>query len=421
MRTNVSAQDLELVKSVLKEKRDLYQSRRDELFGIARGKNVILVLLESFENFNLNTIINGQEISPHLNRLLKESIYFNNLFTVIGPGSTSDAEFAVNTSLFPLVSGIIYSDYFKNDFYSLPKILKKAGYHTYISHANIASFWNREQMYKSQGIDRFFSEKDFLPGEVIEMGLADKLFFRQSLDRIKNEMRQPFYGLFITLSPHHPYKLPADLDPNIDWGESIKSDLLRDYLSVIRYEDEAIAEFLEGLRNLNLLENSLIVLFGDHHIYLTISSRELTRQLGIPYHQIERAKVPLIIRLPGGKFARTVTYPCGQIDVLPTLLYLLGVENPEMFLGTNALLYRPDIVALSRFFQPDGSFVSEKHVFQNTRRKFKNGECYALPDFKPVEGEECLPERDRILKLEEISDIIIRGNIGPEILKQLPK
>ena len=414
----VSDQDLNLIRNVLREKREQYQSRRDELFGSARGLNVIIVLLESFENFNLNTVINGREITPHLNQLIKESIYFNNFFTQIGPGSTSDSEFAVNTSLYPMISSVIYSDYYKNDFSSLPRILKKSGYHTYVFHGNRGQFWNRGRMYQAQGIERFFSGEDFSIDEVIGMGLSDKSFFRQSLGKIEQFVQQPFFGFFITLSSHYPFKLPARLDPHLDWGEKFASTTLGNYFTIIHYEDEAVAEFLEGLRKLNLLDNSLIVFYGDHHIYLRSSAKKLTEDLGLPYHLMVKAKVPLIIRLPHGKFAREITYPCGQVDVLPTLLYLLGVENPEIFLGTNALLQPPDFVALSRFFQPDGSFVSAKHLYLNTRRKFLNGECYTLPDFKQVDGKECLPEYKKVAETEEISDIIIRGNINPEKLKQ---
>jgi phosphoglycerol transferase MdoB-like AlkP superfamily enzyme len=413
----VSDQDLKTIGNFLDEKREQYRSRRDELFGSARGLNVIIVLLESFENFNLNTVINGREITPNFNKLLKESIYFNNFFTQIGPGSTSDSEFAFNTSLYPLISSVVYSDYIKNDFYSLPRILKKSGYHTYVFHGNHGQFWNRGRMYQAQGIERFFSGEDFSIDEVIGMGLSDKSFFRQSLEKTKQFVQQPFYGFYITLSTHYPFKFPASLDPHLDWGKKFTSTALGDYFSIIHYEDEAVAEFLEGLRNLNLLDNSLIVFYGDHHIYLRYSAKKLTEDLGLPYHLMAKAKVPLIIRLPHGKFAREITYPCGQVDVLPTLLYLLGVDNPEIFIGTNALLQQPDFVALSRFFQPDGSFISAQHLYLNTRRKLVNGECYTLPDFKLIDGKECLPEYQKVEETLQISDEIIRGNITADKLK----
>lgn len=126
---------------------DYYESNYssiDDLYGIAKGKNVIIIQLESVQNFVINRTINGTEITPNLNKFLRDNIEFTNMI-VQSYSTTADSEYSVITSLYPLDNGQAFSSYYSNinnDIYSL---YKNAGYTTSYMHGNINSFWNRSR------------------------------------------------------------------------------------------------------------------------------------------------------------------------------------------------------------------------------------------------------------------------------------
>jgi len=111
---------------------------------IYKGKNVIAIHAESIQNWLLNTEINGQEITPTLNKLAKEGIYFNNFYAQESVGTSSDTEFTYNTSLLPASSGTVFVSYWDREYQSIPKMLGDQGYRTFSMHANKGNFWNRE-------------------------------------------------------------------------------------------------------------------------------------------------------------------------------------------------------------------------------------------------------------------------------------
>lgn len=177
-------------------------------YRLAEGRNVIVIQVEALQDFVLNMRYNGQELTPNLNRLLKQdTLYFNRYYQQIGRGGTSDAEFVTQNSLYPSMDIYSYKKYVSNDFLGLPKVLKEKGYSTMAFHGYKPEFWNRSEIYPVLGFDRFISKQDYVNEEVIGWGVSDKSFFRQSsLYLLKT--RQPFYAFLITLSSHHPYALP---------------------------------------------------------------------------------------------------------------------------------------------------------------------------------------------------------------------
>ena len=183
------------------------QLESDPLFGKYKGKNVIMVQLEAFQNFVIGQKINGQEVTPNINRLLGESMYFKNFYHQTAQGRTSDADMAANASLQPLITGSVFIRYAQHQYDSMPSTLKDNGYTTSVFHAYDGGFWNRNAMYKTLKYDTFYSKKSFKIDEPLGWSLGDTSFFRQSVDIIKKQ-KQPFYSFLITLSSHHPYTLP---------------------------------------------------------------------------------------------------------------------------------------------------------------------------------------------------------------------
>src|SRR5690606_23072706 len=118
----------------------------EELFGVAKGRNVFLISMESLQSFVINNKIFDQEVTPFLNELIKDSFYFENFYHQTGQGKTSDAEFIIDNSLYPLPSGSVYFTHAQNTYNATPSILSKYGYYNAVFHANDKSFWNRDLM-----------------------------------------------------------------------------------------------------------------------------------------------------------------------------------------------------------------------------------------------------------------------------------
>ena len=336
------------------------QAQPTDLKGIAKGKNVVLISLESLQSFVIDNTIFGHEITPFLNDLIKDSYYFDNFYHQTGQGKTSDAEFIMDNSLYPLPSGSVYFTHATNDYNATPKILKEFGYYSAVLHANDKTFWNRDNMYNNLGYDRFISKPDYEITEdnTIGWGLKDIPFFEQSVKHMES-LPQPFYSKLLTLTNHHPFSLERkdEYVPEFDSGDGTVDR----YFTTVRYLDESLKVFFEKMKETGLYEKSIFILYGDHYGISANHNTAMEKFLGkeiTPYEHIQLQRVPLIIHIPGVE-GKTISKVTGQIDVRPTLLHLLGIEgkNPYDF-GENMFADNPDPMIVLR----DGSFITKDYV-----------------------------------------------------------
>ena len=345
-----------------------------EYYGLAEGRNVFIVQVEAMQNFVIGASYEGQELTPNLNSLIGDnSFYFDNYYYQIGGGNTADAEFAVNNSLFAPESEAAYVKYPDNDYFGLPKLLKENGYtgaHAFHGYEGI--FWNREYAYPSQGFDDYTSLEDFEPTEMFPMGLSDHEFFRQSLEKIKT-FEEPFYSFMITLSSHYPFALPLEAR-EITLKAEDEATLFGLYIQSMNYVDRMIAEFIDGLKEAGLYDNSIIVIYGDHYALTNTDSGNSTRvksMLGRNYTIYDVFNVPLIIHIPGLGESETVSTAGGHIDVLPTLLCLLGINNDKAVMFGQNLLDAEHGFVCEQTHVSRGSFISDDVFFQKPFNKIK--------------------------------------------------
>ena len=207
----------------LKDTNDYYLENqkkqiKNEYSGMFDGKNVIVIHAESLQTFTLDMSFNGQEVTPNINKLTKEGIYFNNFYAQVGVGTSSDTEFTYATSLLPANNGTVFVNYYNNKFLTIQDLIKDKGYYVFSMHGNVGDFWNRETMHMNMGYDKFYSKSSFVIDEEYGLGLSDQSFFRQvvpKIKEIKNEIDKPFYGTLITLTNHTPWR-DADKYSNYD-------------------------------------------------------------------------------------------------------------------------------------------------------------------------------------------------------------
>lgn len=346
-------------------------------FGIAKGKNVIIIHLESFQQFLINYKLNDKEVTPFLNSLYndKSTYSFANFFNQVGQGKTSDAENMLETSTYGLPQGSLFSALgTDNTFEGAPAILNQTqGYSTAVFHGNKGSFWNRDNVYKNLGYQYFFDASYYNTdaNNLTEYGLKDKLLFHDSVKYLER-LQQPFYAKFITVSNHFPFELD---EQNTSFDKADTSDnSVNNYFVTAHYLDQAVEEFFNYLKKSGLYDNSVIVLYGDHYGISDSRNLKLAPLLNKSadtwnsFDDMQMQRVPFMIHIPGVTDGGVQTQYGGEIDVLPTLLHLLGI-NSQSYLQFGTDLFSPQhkqVVAFRNgdYTSPDVSVIGNK-IYDN--------------------------------------------------------
>ncbi|WP_420832603.1 LTA synthase family protein [Weissella diestrammenae] len=342
--------------------------------GVAKGKNVFVIHLESFQQFSLGLKINGQEVTPFLNSLYNSdsTVSFDNFFNQVGQGKTSDAENMLETGTFGLSQGSLFASHGADQtFEAMPAILHQtAGYSSAVFHGNNASFWNRNNVYKNMGYQYFFdaSYYDTSGEKAMGYGLKDKLLFYDSIPYLER-LQQPFYAKYITVTNHFPYALDEqDKDANFQTVQT-DSSVVNGYFETNHYLDQSIKEFYDYLDKSGLAKNSVVVLYGDHYGISNTENKSLATVLGktadnwTNWDNQQLQRVPFMINIPGWHEGGINHTYGGEIDVMPTLLRVLGVNNPEQYVNLGQDLFnneRNQIVAFRNkdWITPNYSMVS---------------------------------------------------------------
>ncbi|MFD1484802.1 LTA synthase family protein [Lacticaseibacillus baoqingensis] len=328
-KANAKASDINSVLDYLKKNP---ATPNAEYAGVAKGKNVFIIHLESFQQFLIDYKWKGQEVTPNLNKLYhqNDTLSFDNFFNQVGQGKTADAEMMLENSLFGLPEGsAMVSDGTTNTFQAAPAILDQNGYTTAAFHGDVPSFWNRDNTYKSWGYDYWFTKNYFSSGKDYNVGygLKDKIFLKDSAQYIE-QLPQPFYAKLITVTNHYPYTLDKQNQTieKTDTGD----DTVDGYVQTARYLDQSIGEFMTWLKQSGLDKKSMVVFYGDHYGISANHKKAVAKLLGKKtfnnYDNAQFQRVPLMIHMDGLKGGINHTYG-GEIDVLPTLLNLLGVKH----------------------------------------------------------------------------------------------
>lgn len=384
MRKSATKSQLKTVEKFTKEH---YAVPNKKLFGIAKGRNVIVIHLESFQQFLIDKKINGQEVTPFLNSLYhgQDTYAFSNFFNQVGQGKTSDAENMLETSTYGLSQGSLFATLGNdNTFQAAPAILKqRAGYTSAVFHGNVASFWNRNNVYKNLGYQYFFDASyfDTSGDKATGYGLKDKLLFADSIKYLQH-LQQPFYVKYLTVTNHFPFDLDdEDKDSNFTTTNT-GSSTVDNYFVTAHYLDQSLQEFFSYLDKTGLAKKSIIMIYGDHYGISNSENKNLASVLGknaddwTDFDNVQMQRVPLMFVIPGsgGHGGIYSTYG-GEIDVLPTLLHLLGISTKRYIqFGTDLFSSQHDqVVALRNqdFVTPKYTSISGKIYLNSTGKLAK--------------------------------------------------
>ncbi|CUH93649.1 LTA synthase family protein [Herbinix luporum] len=383
-------------------------------YQVGKGKNLIVIQLEAFQDFVINAYYNGQEITPNLNRLLEnDTLYFDRYYSNTGKGNTADAEFSSLNSLYPLIDGEIYRLYEDNTFRGLPWLMREQGYRAFAVHGFEGEFWNREYAYPYQGFEDYISMEDLEQDEIIGMGISDKSMFRQVLPILK-EQEGSFFSFIITLTNHHPYVL----DEQYHSLELLEEDIdtkFGNYLQTVRYTDEAIGQFINDLKEAGLYEDTVIALYGDHHgLNCTMKdvNDRVSEFIGREYDYDEMLNVPLIIHVPNSGIKETIHTTGGQIDFLPTIANIMDLSlDDTLYLGQDLTNAEEGFVAFTTFLF-EGSFATNEVIFQISREGiFENSRAWKIGTNEEVDIEPYREYYDKAILLKKTSKEIMEQDL----------
>lgn len=400
-----SEDDLTKVLNYTKQKRT---EPNPEYYGAAKKKNIIKIHLESFQTFLINKKVNGKEVTPFLNKLSsgnQDFTYFPNFFHQTGQGKTSDSEFTMDNSLYGLPQGSAYSLKGDNTYQSLPAILdQKQGYTSNVMHGDYKTFWNRDQVYKHFGIDNFYDATyyDMSDDNIVNLGLKDKPFFKASAD-YQSKMKKLFYSHLITLTNHYPFTLDEE-DASIDKPNTGDSTV-DGYIQTAHYLDQALEEYITDLKKKGLYDNSVIMIYGDHYGISENHNNAMEKLLGekiTPAKFTDLNRTGFWLKVPGKSGGVNKEY-AGQMDVMPTLLHLVGIDSKNyLMFGSDMFSKQHNNVVPFR----NGDFITEDY-------KYVNGKIYSNKDNellteKPKDFDK---NKKQVEKDLEMSDSVLNGDL----------
>lgn len=331
-----------------------------------KRSNLLIVFAESFESWVLEKKVDGKEITPCLNRLLKEksTLYAPNVLTQVKGGRSIDAQLMICSGLLPLMSGTYSSLYYDNTFYTLQKAMRGLKHsRSYLLTIDKVSTWNQGAVARSFGTDTIISYHDFKMTEAFgtHKRIGDASFFQQCREKIeRGEVWKPgesVYMQFVTYSGHAPFKLPDHLR-TITFPASIP-EKAADYMTTAHYTDKAIGDFVAYLKTLPQYKETIVVIVGDHE-GLASYRQELVGNPACRGLVSDKQLTPFIVlNSPVGmRYDKFM----GQIDIYPTLLNLMQLDAYRWHgLGQSILDPRKQGVAVGSVMNVEGT-GSDKEV-----------------------------------------------------------
>lgn len=422
------------------------QLQKNDFTGEFEGRNVLIIHAESVQSIALDSKFNNKEVAPNLNRLRSEGIYFNNFYAQASSGTSSDSEFTFSSSLLPVTNGAVAVSYWNRTYETLQNMARdQKGYNTISFHANNGEFWNRNNFHKSLGYNKFYSKNSFKVTEdnIIGLGLADKEFFKQLTPILSDEYKEKgkFLSTVIMLSNHTPFdavdkygEFDVDIKEEVTENDSegnpisktvsypyMEDTKLGNYFKSVHYADEALGEFITELDEAGLLDNTVVVIYGDHDAKLPKSDfnrmfnydKENNKTLDsddenydeFDYYDYElNRSVPLIIWTKDKKYNKVINTAMGMIDVNPTLCNMLGLK-PKYSLGNDIMNLTDNVVAF-----PNGNWLTNDIYYNTQKDEYKVINPNAVIDKDTISKNSEIASK----KLEISNDIILYDLIKNE-------
>jgi|GEM_PF-3157954 len=307
------------------------------------GANVIFLQVESLDSAIVARQHDGTPVAPFIQSLSQRSVNLRRHIALHTKGSV-DADASVITGSFPAPYRSLYSSVDLARYPSIARDLSATGYTTAVFHSNRGSFFDRDKAVRSVGFDKWYFQPFYAEalGTGKGWGVNDEDFLRLTADEIAR-LPAPFFAHVITITSHAPFDFDIK-GKHAPVFESIQDPLLRGYFDAIHFVDQAVEKFFGQLEEAGLLNNTVVILYGDHdaHLYYPGEEKGGMRYLSMDYLGDLSSEalsypshVPAMIITPDGATG-VIDKPTLHVDLVPTTLNLLGLETPaETYLGNS--------------------------------------------------------------------------------------
>lgn len=314
--------------------------------------HVVFLFMESFRAKNIGALGAKRGVSPHFDRLSKEGVLFTDFYANSVRTSRS-----VVSSLFGIPSDVDASEVaarVKVPFIGIPQLMQEGGYETSYLHNGPIEFENQDQFFNLHGYDEVHGKesiaKDYPKMKFSSWGLPDECLMHHAANFLEERKNHPQFLTLFTITNHHPWNLPEHYQPPAFPPEI--SRIYRKYLNTFHYSDACLGLFVELLKEKGLLENTLLFVLGDHGYPMGEHNNFVEQR----YLYEENIRVPLLIYGKGRILEPArITVPCSQLDLVPTLMDILGLHGFNLSIGSS----------LMRKMDERAVFFHNPYVFKN--------------------------------------------------------
>ena len=383
-------------------------STTNEYTGVLEGKNVIVIMVESGNDILLN-----EEYYPNIARLTKNGYTFINNYSPRNVCSTGNNEMSALISLYSINNNCTANVYQDNTYFeSIFNLFKDANYNTNSFHDHYDEYYARDIIHKNMGSDAYYNAIDLDLDFKYSYGswASDEELMENYLEYLRDsDLSKPFMSFITTVTSHQPYNGSGYGKAYLDLFPEEYPDELKYYMSKLKVVDNAIGILLEGLESLNILDDTVIVLFGDHYPY-AIEPDTLNLELDYDATLDSNAdQVPLIIynsELEEKEFLQYTSY----INLTPTLANLFNLKfDSRLYMGLDALSSEYDSLVIF----PDGSWKNANAYYNASTSKISYYTKNMYTD------EEILAINSKVRLKLEMSSLAIRRNYFSYLNKSL--
>jgi phosphoglycerol transferase MdoB-like AlkP superfamily enzyme len=425
-----TTEELDQVASYYREEHADHQTDKLPTYGEFKGKNLLVIQIEAFEEWLVGATINGQVITPNLNQLADQGVYYPDIFNEVATTPTADCEYLFLNSNHPLPDGAVAFRREDNHFVTLASTLRDAGYSTLSMHGYRKGMWNRAVIHPRYGFTHSFFAEEIGMTPTVGWGLDDHVLFEKVAEQIKKEPK-PWFTYAITLSSHHPYNAIPWNRRRLHLGP-LEGTMVGEYMHSAAFVDDALGQLFAQMKKDGTLDDTIVVMYGDHDGHLHATDRDranLASLTNLPITKSEyiglggaqgasdktsnagfwyRNRIPFLMLLPGQTTPRVASVYGAQIDFAPTILHYFGIEPPRSFMG-HAILPGEAGGFVARW---DGSFVAPPLIYDAGL-----DECRVLTDLRHVSPDDCRAGAEKARKELDMSWLVTNNDLAESLVK----
>lgn len=372
-------------------------TKKNDYTGMFKGKNVVVFVAESF-----NEVAIDEQLTPTLYKLYNQGFQFDNFYTPLFPVSTSDGEYITDTSLIPKENIWSLSKVSENYMpYSYANVFENLGYTSHAYHNHSATYYDRNEYLQGVGYDSYIAV-----GTGLEERMDCNHWPNSDLDMINATVDdyindEHFLAYYMTVSGHLEYNTGGNYIANKNWNlvkDLPYSDKAKCYMATQIELDKAVEALIKKLENAGRLDDTVIVMSGDHYPY-GLTLEELNELSDYEKDDnFEKHRMPFLIWNSQMSNPIKVDKIGASLDVLPTVLNLFGVEfDSRLLMGRDLLSDAESLVIFS-----NRSFITKKGRYNSLTKSFYKNDLDNQEDTQDINNNENKENKeDSQLNMEE--------------------